>query len=175
MPGVRFVGLRKCFGSIEKEECAMTLPAKFNNVQYYLISGQYSFAGDLIVTRGVLYFFPHTDLEAQRIKNSSRHSGGGLVGGLVADAIYAGVDAAAMAAKGSYLSKHGLWHEGDTDEQFRQRADAHMVELKEQRKKERFSESLPIPTRIATDEIRNLKMGNHIVDSPSRRNWLTDS
>ena len=44
----------------------MGLPVKFRNVHYYRIAGKITFAGDLFITRGALYFFPEIDLDQQR-------------------------------------------------------------------------------------------------------------
>jgi hypothetical protein len=131
----------------------MALPVKFSKVHYYLISRQYSFAGDLVIAHKILYFFPQLDLETQRMRRVQWSIWGGL-----ANVAAATVDSVVDAAEGSYLSKNGLWHDGITDEQFRQKADVHIAELREKRKSERFSESLPIPIRIALDEITNLKL-----------------
>lgn len=126
----------------------MPLPAKFNNVHYYRIAGAYTFAGDLVIARDALYFFPNRDLVTENIKRGGRHQGA------IASAVREDFH-----RQHSYLVKHGLWRDGDTDEQFRRKADAHIAELRAQSKPADFSETLPIPTRITAAEVRGLKVG----------------
>lgn len=129
----------------------MPLPVKFEQVQYYLISGKYSFSGDLVITKGVLYFFPRKDLETERIKAGS-HSSGGMLGSMVATAAHG-------SGKGDVkLDETELWNIQNSDEQFRQKADFFITKIQEQQKTEKFSQSLPIPIRIRVSKISNMKL-----------------
>lgn len=127
----------------------MDLPVKFRNVYYYRISGRYIFAGDLFVTRGAIYFFPEVDLEEQRRRNFQEVSDYfGLFGFLI---VY-------LAQKfKSYTPRNELWEEDMTDEQFREKADAYIEVLKEERSQKSFS-TLPLPTRVSTGEFSNIKL-----------------
>lgn len=127
----------------------MGLPVKFSNVHYYLISGRYTFAGDLFISRGAIYFFPEVDLAEQRrrsFEDAPRH-----FGVFVFLIVY-------LAQKiNSYSPRNELWEEGMTDEQFRKKADAYMEMLKEERRHQRFS-ALPLPTRVCAGEFSGIKL-----------------
>jgi hypothetical protein len=127
----------------------MSLPVKFRNVHYYRISGRYTFAGDLFVSRGAIYFFPEVDLAEQRRRSFeavSHHFG--LAVFLI---VY-------LAQKiNSYSPRNELWEEGMTDEQFRKKADAYVEVLKEERRHKSFSE-LPLPTRVCAGEFSDMQL-----------------
>jgi hypothetical protein len=127
----------------------MSLPVKFKNVHYYRISGRYTFAGDLFVSRGAIYFFPEVDLAEQRRRSfeaAPHHFG--LVVFLI---VY-------LAQKvNSYSPRIELWEEGMTDEQFRKKADAYVEVLKEERRHKSFSE-LPLPTRVFAGELADIQL-----------------
>lgn len=129
----------------------MSLPARFRNVHYYRIAGKYIFAGDLFITRGALYFFPEIDLEEQREK-ASKHVTHELAL-LVTAVIYL-----TQKFSGSYFSRIDFWEEGIPDEQFQQKAKAYIDKLKWERAIATFSQTLPVPTRVGTSEISNMKL-----------------
>lgn len=127
----------------------MSLPVKFKNVHYYRISGRYTFAGDLFVSRGAIYFFPEVDLEEQRRRS---HEDLPHYFGLAAVLIVY------LAQKiNPYSPRYELWEEGMTDEQFRKKADAYMELLKEERRHKSFSE-LPLPTRVLAGEFSDIQL-----------------
>lgn len=129
----------------------MGLPIKLSGVHYYRISGRYTFAGDLFIDRGTLYFFPEVDLEKQR-SDSTRYLPHDFAL-LVLAIIY-------LAQKfKSYASRNELWEEGITSERFQQRADAYISLLKTERSGKGFGESLPLPIRVAASEMANVKVG----------------
>ena len=129
----------------------MSLPTRFRNVHYYRIAGKYIFAGDLFITRGALYFFPEVDLEAQRERVSKHvHHEIAL---LILAIIYL-----TQKISGSYFSRIDFWQEGISDEQFQQKAKAYIDTLKMERAVAAFSETLPVPTRVSTSEISNMKL-----------------
>ena len=55
-------------------------------------------------------------------------------------------------------SSRNLLVAGMPEEQFQKKADAHIAELKEQRKSKSFAESLPLPTRVSANELSNMKL-----------------
>lgn len=127
----------------------MSLPVKFRNVHYYRISGRYTFAGDLFISRGAIYFFPEVDLAEQR--NRSFQKAPHHFGAVVFLMVY-------LAQKiNSYMPRNELWEEGMTDEQFRKKADAYMEVLKEERRHQRFS-ALPLPTRVCAEELSDIQL-----------------
>jgi|SRR5215813_3608945 len=130
----------------------MGLPIKFNNVHYYRIAGRYTFAGDLFITRGVIYFFPEVDLAQQReeVSRFMPHD----IALVVSMATYL-----IQKVRCPYGPNNHLWKEGITDVQFKERADACITQLDAYRRTQAFRESLPLPTRVEANEISNLKLG----------------
>ena len=47
------------------------LPLFFDNIHCYKMEGKFTFSGDLIITPRIIYYFPHTDLEQERINRGS--------------------------------------------------------------------------------------------------------
>ena len=132
----------------------MSLPARFRHVHYYRIAGKYIFAGDLFITRGALYFFPEIDLDEQREKARRHvpHVAHELA--LVVTAIIY----LTQKTGGSYFSRIDFWEEGISDEQFQGKAKAYIDRLKWERTMASFSQTLPVPTRVSTNEISNMKL-----------------
>ena len=129
----------------------MGLPVKFRNVHYYRIAGKYIFAGDLFITRGALYFFPEIDLDQQR-HEVSEHLPHNLAI-LAVVVIYL-----AQRSAGSYASRIDFWSDTMGDEAFQARAMEYIHRLKTERAFAAFSETLPVPTRVAVSEISNLRL-----------------
>lgn len=129
----------------------MGLPIKIRGVRYYLVSGAYIFAGDLYIARGTIYFFPMVDLEEQRTKSTKHlpHQIGFIV--------YLITYLLQVFGK-SYAPKDNFWEEGMSDEQFRRKADAHIEVLKVERKEKDITNQLPMPSRITTNEISDMKL-----------------
>jgi hypothetical protein len=129
----------------------MSLPVKFGGVHYYRIAGRYIFAGDLFIARGMLYFFPEVDLAEQRSEINENLPHQLALLGLVV--VYL-----AQHLK-SYSSRNGLSDKGVSDEHFQSKAGAYIAQLKEERSRRGFAETLPLPTCVAANEISNLKLG----------------
>lgn len=126
------------------------MPVRFRNVHYYRISGRYTFAGDLFISRGCIYYFPEVDLARQR-SNAAHAMPHQLT--LVA---WAAVYLAQRVS--SYASREGLWEEGISDEQFQKKADAYIEGLKGEWGHKDFAESLPLPNRFGAGEISDMKL-----------------
>ena len=129
----------------------LALPLMISGVHYYRIAGRYIFAGDLFIARRTIYFFPVVDLEEQREK-SAKYLPHHL--GLIAVTF----TYLLQNMTASYFRRNDLWEEGMSDEQFRKKADAHIEVLKEMRRDEGKTGPLPVPTRVNTDEISNIKL-----------------
>jgi hypothetical protein len=127
----------------------MGLPVKLSGVHYYRVAGRYVFAGDLIIARGTIYFFPEVDLQEQR-DNAAKH-----LPHEVALVVLVGVY---LLQNLSSYSSCALWEEGMSEEQFKKKAEAHIAELKEERSRKGFAESLPLPTRVSASELSNMKL-----------------
>lgn len=50
----------------------MGLPVRLSGVHYYRVAGRYILAGDLIIARSTIYFFPEVDLQEHR-DNATKH------------------------------------------------------------------------------------------------------
>ena len=103
----------------------MALPMSFDNIHYYYNKSSTNswivpkcFTGDLIVTDGVLYYFPHT--AGQYKPKGTEYLG--LIGALA--------DAALATKNQSRLLDNGLWFDGDTSESLQRKLDAHIDELR---------------------------------------------
>jgi hypothetical protein len=131
----------------------MPLPAKFSGVSYYLILGEYSYLGELVIIPQTLYFFPELDLVAGRMggdftNESSRGE---------AKAIFRFI---VNLFRGSYLERNGLWRKGIGAEEFREKADAFIGAAEEDGPTSSFSTSLPPPTRIQAGEVTEIHAGS---------------
>lgn len=129
----------------------MGLPVKFRNVYYYRIAGKYIFAGDLFIARGALYFFPEVDLEQQRHEVTKFLPHNFAI--LALAIIYL-----AQKFKGAYGSRVDFWNETSRDEEFQARAMNYIDRLKNERAYAAFSETLPVPMRIVTSDISNMRL-----------------
>jgi hypothetical protein len=129
----------------------MGLPVKFHNVFYYRIAGRYTFAGDLFITRGHLYYFPEVDLaeQVEKAGHVRAHEVGLLAQGVVYLSQRVGV----------YNSRVDFWHDGLSDEVFHKSAAAYIDDLKTRRQDQHeFGKSLPLPTHVHSEEISELKL-----------------
>lgn len=128
------------------------LPLRFRNVHYYRVAGKYVYAGDLIIARDNLYFFPEVDMELQReeIAKVLPHRLA-LLGILI---MYLGQRA------GAYVSRTDFWKDGLSDEQLRKEAAAYIERLKAERQQlqHEFGRTLPLPLHVRTDEISGMKL-----------------
>ena len=140
----------------------MTLPMSFDDVAYY----KRSFNGDIIITHGVMYYFPNTKLIEQKEKNlqgwnrATRYGGLlFLIGDLV---VYLGTLVGAevkATVNQSLLRNEGLWLDKDTSQSLQARLDPHISELKREKKRaEEFSSSLPLPMRFTREDIEGLSL-----------------
>src|SRR5215216_470362 len=144
----------------------MNLPTSISNVQYYKISGKYSYEGELIITDGVLYFFPFVDLEEKRFRKNMFIGGGCVWGigtflvGLILGAIFSLIGSLIkpfrLSSSHSKLRRQGLWSDGDSSEPLQKKLDAYIGEMKE--KKLTLSSSMPVPSRFPKESISNLTL-----------------
>jgi hypothetical protein len=149
------------------------LPIAFEEVRYF----RNEYRGDLIVTKGVLYYFPHTRVRHSRfapeLKGSRTVELVGLAGLLYpfAEAVpwlYVAADRSVKLGKllrrsfypiknKPRISREGLWISGESDSLLQQKLDAHIESLKNEPLK--FEEdSVPKPVRFQVSEIENLSL-----------------
>ncbi len=133
-----------------------TLPFKLKNIHYY---GD-RFAGDLIITTGVIYFFPIRDLDKEREKDQNHR---GLLGYAIRKVKEN--ERERKYKNKSYFDQNNLWNSKADEEIIRKRLDNHIDEL---RSKDEiiFSSfltntkeiSLPLPMRFEINSVKNIKL-----------------
>jgi len=141
----------------------------FYDVPYF----RNQFRGDLIVTAGVLYYLPRTNVTAARYETKagsgdylgilSQLFGIAIGYQLIVDSIFALSSLVQRAlrkkAKQTALRESGLWREGESSQELQQRLDAFIAETKrEVTPLVLYEYSLPKPMRFARSEIRNLSV-----------------
>ncbi|HEY0547838.1 MAG TPA: hypothetical protein VGC91_20835 [Pyrinomonadaceae bacterium] len=133
----------------------LKLPISFEEVPYF----KNAFRGDLIITHGVIYYFPHTNTLLREKKGWEAwtfHLFG--FAGLGVDVLLRAAWAMTRTTVNrSRLRKEDLWREGDTSPMLQARLDAHIAESKRQGPQlVQYEYSLPKPMRFAVGEIKDL-------------------
>jgi hypothetical protein len=128
----------------------MSLPAVIRNVKYR-VAGKYAYKGDFVITAGVIYYLPHTDLIQRRI-NSTVTAMSGLAGGM----------------GGRMIRRLSLPDHDDTGKKvlqgkessliLQQQLDAYIKELRDARSSVTASTTLPLPLRYAKADVTNLSL-----------------
>src|SRR3954451_18273561 len=98
----------------------MPLPISLDDVAYF----KNEFRGDLIITPGVLYYFPHTNIALERKENRhsmTRHLG---LPGLAVEALIAGVKELRKTTNQPRIKEIGLWSMGEDYKGLQARLDA---------------------------------------------------
>ena len=136
----------------------MGLPVSFDNVPYY--KGAYG--GDLIVTRGVLYFFPHTDLEKERDQYARAFSLGGFldVVGIAGVFIHeVRVQVRKTTNRSALLGQFSREIGGASLHMLQQELDARIASFRKQaRPFAEFSSSIPGPERFTPQDVKDLSL-----------------
>jgi hypothetical protein len=128
----------------------MSLPIRIKNVRYK-VAGKYAYKGDIIVTDGILYYFPHTDLIQQRINRTVKamsYAAGGVAGGLIRNLELAAFDG----------DSGSLLHTKESNSAIQERLDAYIDDMKKERSAVTLSTYLPIPIRYTKADIKNLSL-----------------
>src|SRR3989442_1530429 len=106
----------------------MSLPMTFDDVSYF--GNEYR--GDLVITHGIIYYFPHTNVALER-KNRGYRATDHL--GLMAtpfDLLAALIRELRTTTNKPKLRKIGLWRDGESSQSLQTRLDAHIAEVKKQ-------------------------------------------
>ena|SRR2546423_1989351 len=134
----------------------MTLPISIDDVSYY----NKSFIGDLVITSTIIYFFPHTQDESKQLRKAESFSAlsehFGFVG-LGLSFIVEMMSKELGTTNNSLLHKNGLFRAFDSNEELQSRLDTYIKALKQRRRPEEFSSSLPKPVRISIEEINKIR------------------
>jgi hypothetical protein len=137
------------------------LPVFFQNIPYYKIDDIFTFSGDLIITSGIVYYFPNTDLEQERIYRGGEAEAS-LPGFKALGDLFTKVLAnfeLSQTTPRSQSWKTVVWKWGDPIETFQSRLDTLIAESKRKTTDNAdFASTLPIPSRFATNSIRQMKI-----------------
>lgn len=152
----------------------MELPVSFEEVSYF----NNEYRGDLVVTKGVLYYFPHTRVKYQRF---AEEIGGkdkmvifellGNFAPILGTVPWIRVAADKSVKAGKFLKrnfrpttnsprirKNHLWRGNDTNEKLQAVLDEHIATVKQERL-EFEEDSVPKPMRFSADEIKQVRFG----------------
>jgi len=148
----------------------MNHATSFDDVSYF----RNQFRGDLIVTPGVLYYFPHTNVAAAKLERKARPTEQlGIVShlfGLPGIAFQLTIDTlfdvsrfvwrtVRITTNQPKLREVGLWREDESGLELQQRLDAHIADIRRQSSSiVRYEYSLPKPIRFNQTDIRNLRL-----------------
>lgn len=144
----------------------MRLPISFDHVPYF----RNQFRGDLIITSGVIYYIPHTNVAAEKLEKKDR-----MPKKLSIAAAFLGLDGLAQLGgvvlnvkerlsrstiNQPQLKTTGLWSELVESPQLQKHLDSYISALKQEPPSiTNFEYSLPRPLRYAQGEIKNLRLG----------------
>ena len=136
----------------------MTLPVVITEVSYF----NNAYRGDLVISRGVLYYFPWVNVE---LENKQKVDTGPLVRlfplDLIIGLVIVAIQAFRQAHKESKLKELGLWQPGQTDDALKARLDAFIADVRTKPAQlTEYEYGLPQPLRFAAGEIKNLSLNS---------------
>jgi len=152
----------------------MTIPISFDEVAYF----DNEYRGNLIVTAGVLYFFPHTRVRAARfateLQGKETVETIGLIGNVVPGLAavpwaFQVVDKSVKIGKflkrsfaptvnKAQIRKLRLWHGNESSKVLQNNLDAYLLAKRSERL-EFEDDSVPKPMRFEASEMENMKFG----------------
>ena len=152
----------------------MKLPISFEEVSYF----KNEYRGDLIVTKGVLYYFSHTRVKYARYADELGGQDAMVIFDLLGNFapvfgavpwIRTAADKSVKAGKfikrtirpttnSPQLRKKHLWRGNDIDEQLQNVLDEYIEKVRNERL-EFEEDSVPKPMRFAVDEVENVRFG----------------
>jgi hypothetical protein len=152
----------------------MKLPISFEEVSYF----KNEYRGDLIITKGVLYYFPHTRVKYARYADELGGKDAMVIFDLLGNLtpLFAAVPWLRVVADKSFkagktlkptfrptinapqIRKINLWRGNDTNEKLQTILDEYIENLKKENLK--FEEdSVPKPMRFSVAEVENVRLG----------------
>ena len=133
----------------------MTLPVRITDVSYF----DNAYRGDLIITRGVLYYFPWVNVALEEKQSRDNQYDRLFPLSFVIQLIWGALTAYGAAHAEPRLNQLGLWQDGQTDEALQARLDAYITDQKAQPSQLMdYQYGLPHPMRFAAGEIKNLSL-----------------
>lgn len=140
----------------------LKLPISFDNVTYF----NNTYLGDLIITQGVIYYFPSANVEKERQNNRgkvemvTRHFGLlGLLINLSVMGIWRLVEGGGISVNRSRLKTKGVWKDADDNQKTQTQLDNYIAEVKKE-PIDIGEYGLTKPMRFTKAEIKNIKVGS---------------
>lgn len=127
----------------------MKFSGLFENSKYK-VAGSFAYKGDLIITKGVIYYFPHTDLVQKRINT--------VVSTMAVVAGPYGVASSMIRnlALPDSTDRDSQMFTATTHETIQNRLDESIKQMKEDRSSVTLSTALPLPMRFSQADIQNM-------------------
>jgi hypothetical protein len=146
----------------------MRLPVSFDDVWYF----RKEYRGDLVVTDGVLYYFPHTNTALEKARRNAPDAADGVAPfiGAAGEALSVGLGFYRVAAdlwrrlrpptiNQPRLKKAGLWAVGASSRDMQALLDAHVEEARrEPARLVAYEFTLPKPMRFAAEGMRGVRL-----------------
>lgn len=146
----------------------MRLPVSFDEVAYF----RKEYRGDLIITHGVIYYFPHTNVALEKARRNAPNPADGVASllGSAGEAVSLGL-ALYRGAAGLWrklrrptinqprLKSGGLWAVGASSQEIQSLLDPYVAsKRREPPRLVAYEYTLPKPMRFPGQEIRNLRV-----------------
>lgn len=146
----------------------MRLPVSFDDVWYF----RKEYRGDLVVTDGVLYYFPHTNAALEKARRNAPAAADGVAPfiGAAGEALGVGLGLYKV-AEGLWrrlrpstlnqprLKKDGPWVVGASSREMQALLDAHVAEVRrEPAQLVAYEFGLPKPMRFTAEEMRDVRV-----------------
>jgi hypothetical protein len=134
---------RADFEEIPDSNEGSVLPVAIDEVQY----SENSYSGDLIITKKIIYYFPHTDWSKERRKRAT-----------IFGPVFGNLPVLFRGKNNPRLRDLGLWATDDSSEVLQSKLDPYIAGLKRDQKLEDFSSTLPLPLRFVSDEVKTVRL-----------------
>jgi hypothetical protein len=146
----------------------MRLPVSFDDVWYF----RKEYRGDLVVTNGVLYYFPHTNTTLEKAQRHAPDPADGVTPflGAAGEALGVGLSLYRIGAglwrklrrptiNQPHLKKEGLWMVGASSRDMQALLDRRVAEARrEPARLVAYELTLPKPMRFAAGEMKNARL-----------------
>lgn len=139
----------------------MRLPVSFDDVAYF----RKEYRGDLIVTQGVIYYFPHTNVALEKARKNVPGLEDFVAQFTGPPEIYKWAVSLWRALRRPTINRPrlkggGLWADGASSREMQSLLDSYVASVrKEPSRLVAYEYTLPKPMRFPGPEIRNLRLG----------------
>ena len=146
----------------------MRLPVSFDDAAYF----RREYRGDLVITHGVIYYFPHTNMALEKRKRDPHDAidvvaafmGAAGEAIVVGRALYGGIGGLWRKLRGPtinrpHLKRSGLWVTGASSHEMQSLLDTHIASTRrEPSRLVGYEYTLPKPLRFTAREIGNMSL-----------------